>query len=99
QQRRPPTFALARTGDSTPGPAEPPGREADPAAAALADEQLRRVLTALDPVDRQFIELRLQGYKTAEAARRLGMDPAALRVRLARLRTRLRDRGLLDDLL
>jgi len=41
--------------------------------------------------------LRLQGYRTADAARELGQDPRALRVRLGRLRKRLREKGFLDE--
>jgi DNA-directed RNA polymerase specialized sigma24 family protein len=49
-----------------------------------------------DP-DRRLMELRLQGYSTVEAARTLGTNANALRVRLTRLRQKLRACGLFDD--
>jgi len=41
--------------------------------------------------------LRLQGYKTSEAADRLGEDPDVTRVRLSRLRRKLRRSGVFAD--
>jgi RNA polymerase sigma-70 factor (ECF subfamily) len=58
------------------------------------DETVRQVLERLDGVDRQLVELRLEGHTTAEAARKLGVSPAFLRSRLSRLRKRLWDEGL-----
>jgi RNA polymerase sigma-70 factor (ECF subfamily) len=43
------------------------------------------------------VELRLQGYSTADAARELGLDADVLRVRLSRLRQRLRAGGVLTE--
>jgi RNA polymerase sigma-70 factor (ECF subfamily) len=58
------------------------------------EEWTGKVLDRLEGVDRQLVELRLQGYTTAEAARALGVSPAFLRSRLSRLRKRLWDEGL-----
>jgi RNA polymerase sigma-70 factor (ECF subfamily) len=58
------------------------------------EETAREVLERLEGVDRQLVELRLEGYTTAEAARKLGLSPAFLRSRLSRLRKRLWDEGL-----
>lgn len=62
---------------------------ADPAKAVQHDDALRYLMDQLDGTDRRVVELRLQGYSTAEAARELGLDPDGLRVRLSRLRRRL----------
>src|SRR5262249_2397975 len=58
----------------------------------LLKERLAQFLKGVDDIDRQLVELRLQGYKTAEAARELGLAPGFLRVRLLRLRQQLRSR-------
>ena len=41
-------------------------------------------------LDRRLIELRLEGYSTADAARRLNEDPDQLRVRLNQLQHQVR---------
>lgn len=74
-----------------------PDRTDDPTTKVGGNERVRQLLADLEPTDRQLVELRLAGHSTAEVARRLGVDAAMLRVRLARLRKRLRDSGLLDD--
>ena len=56
-----------------------------------------RILPHLDDKDRRLVELRLQGFSTAEAARQLGEDADVLRVRLSRLRRRLRDNQVLSE--
>ena len=71
-----------------PDPADP---NPDPADAALFKDELETLLGEADEIDRRALELRLAGYNTADAARELGLDPAALRMRLGRLRKRLRD--------
>jgi RNA polymerase sigma-70 factor (ECF subfamily) len=72
---------------------------ADPAAAAQLHDSLCHLCDQLDDAERQMLGLRLQGYSTAEVARRLGLDADVLRVRLSRLRQRLRDLGVLEDFL
>jgi RNA polymerase sigma-70 factor (ECF subfamily) len=81
----------AQVSDSHPSP------QADPAGDAQYQDAMRHLLSDLDEVDRRLIELRLQGYSTAEVARQMDIDSRFLRVRLGRLRKRLRDRGVLSE--
>jgi RNA polymerase sigma factor (sigma-70 family) len=62
-------------------------------------ELLAQWLRDVDPVERRLIELRLEGHSTVEVAKLLDLDPDVLRVKLSRLRKRMRERGLMDDLL
>lgn len=75
------------------------GRSDDPQTAVANAELVDRVLRACDAVDRELIELRIEGYSTVDAARRLGLNPDVTRVRLSRLRKRLVSRGIADDLI
>ncbi|SIO31401.1 RNA polymerase sigma-70 factor, ECF subfamily [Singulisphaera sp. GP187] len=61
----------------------------DPAVVVEHDDELRHLMDRLDGTERRVVELRLQGYSTAEAARELGLDADVLRVRLSRLRRKL----------
>lgn len=61
----------------------------DPAASFERASEVESVLAGLDFTDRRLLELRLQGYTTAEVARTTGLDAGYLRVRLIRLRKRL----------
>lgn len=70
---------------------------ADPARVAEFNDQVERLCAELNDTERRLIELRLQGYSTAEAAREMGLDADVLRVRLGRLRRRLRSSGVLTD--
>jgi RNA polymerase sigma-70 factor (ECF subfamily) len=72
-------------------------RSVNPAAEADVRDALARLWRELDADDRRLIELRLQGYSTAEAAATLGKTPEALRVRLHRLRKRLDDEQVFAD--
>jgi RNA polymerase sigma-70 factor (ECF subfamily) len=71
--------------------------EAGPAELAQYNDILTFLYSKLEERDRQVVDLRLQGYSTAEVARRLGLDADVLRVRLSRLRRRLRDSNLLTQ--
>ena len=71
--------------------------EADPADEAQYHDTLDHLCRRLEERDRRLIELRLQGYSTAEAARHLGVDADVLRVRLSRLRRRLREGHALTE--
>jgi len=71
--------------------------EPGPAETAQYNDTLRFLYSKLEDKDRQVVELRLQGYSTAEVARRLGLDADVLRVRLSRLRRRLRDGNLMTQ--
>jgi RNA polymerase sigma-70 factor (ECF subfamily) len=70
---------------------------ADPAAQAEYRDTLEYLSSKLDERERRLVELRLQGYSTAEAARQMGEDADVLRVRLSRLRKRLRESNLLRE--
>jgi RNA polymerase sigma-70 factor (ECF subfamily) len=69
----------------------------DPAKAAETDDAMKRVVGALDGLDRKVLELNLQGYKTVEIAEMLGQNADVLRVRLSRLRAKLRSAGVTDS--
>lgn len=70
---------------------------ADPAVLAEVRDSVAQLLQGLDEPDRRLIELRLEGYTTAEAARELGADADVLRVRLGRLRKRLAEKDAIAD--
>jgi RNA polymerase sigma-70 factor (ECF subfamily) len=71
--------------------------ETDPAAAAQLNDSVRHLYASLDATEQRMVELRLQGYSTADIAAELGLNPVALRVRMTRFRQRLRDAGQFDD--
>jgi RNA polymerase sigma-70 factor (ECF subfamily) len=70
--------------------------EADPAQAAQTNDTVRHLLQSLPEGDRRIIELRLEGFSTAEIARQLELDAHALRAKLSRLRQKLRAAGFGD---
>lgn len=57
-----------------------------------AVDQYDYLIQGLGETDRKLIELRLAGHSTADAARKMGLDPDVVRVRLSRLRGQLRER-------
>lgn len=63
------------------------------------NELIAQWLSSLDEIEKQLISMRLEGHSTADVAKALNLDPDVLRVKLSRLRKRLRERGLMDDLL
>ena len=71
----------------------------DPADAVAIREATEHLLEQLSDLEKQVVELRLEGFRTVEVARQLGLDADVLRVKLSRLRRRLRDQGLMSDLL
>jgi RNA polymerase sigma factor (sigma-70 family) len=71
--------------------------ETDPASAAQFNDAVRHLCASLDAAEQRLLDLRLQGYSTAEIAYDLGLSHVALRVRMTRLRQRLRAAGVLDD--
>jgi RNA polymerase sigma-70 factor (ECF subfamily) len=75
----------------------PSGGEADPAVQAEYNDALEHLYDRLEDQDRRVVQLRLQGYSTAEVARRLGLDADVLRVRLSRLRRKLREAKVLSE--
>jgi RNA polymerase sigma-70 factor (ECF subfamily) len=72
-------------------------RAETPAAEAEVRDALTRLWREIDPEDRVVLELRLEGYSTAEAAQRLGKAAGALRVQLHRLRKRLEEHQVLTE--
>ena len=73
------------------------GGELDPAQSAEYKELLDRLYGHLRIEERRLVVMRLQGYSTREIAAELRIDPAALRVRLSRLRKRLRQEPPLSE--
>jgi RNA polymerase sigma-70 factor (ECF subfamily) len=69
----------------------------DPSQAAQFHDQVEHLWANMNEVERRLLELRLEGYTTAEVALMLGLSTVALHVRLTRLRQRLRASGVLDD--
>lgn len=69
----------------------------DPAKTVLIEDEFEHLLSRLDEVDGHLLQLRREGYSTAEAAELLNLDPGFLRERLVRLRKRLAATGQLDD--
>ena len=62
-------------------------------------EHLQRLMLELDPIERQLIAMRIDGFSTIDVARALDLDPDVLRVKLSRVRKRLREKGFEDELL
>ncbi len=76
-------------------------KSSDPTVSASAElrDHLQRLMLELDPVEKQLIAMRIDGFSTIEVARTLDLDPDVLRVRLSRVRKRLRDKGFEEELL
>lgn len=70
------------------------GRVAEPGRTVAGKDAIDNLFQQLDAADRQLLELRLQGWNTAEAAQQTGQTPEALRIRLHRLRKRLAEEGI-----
>jgi RNA polymerase sigma-70 factor (ECF subfamily) len=68
--------------------------DADPADTARYRDAVAQICTHLEDTDRQIMELLLLGYRTADAARELGLNPDVTRVKVSRLRQRLRAAGI-----
>ena len=73
--------------------------DGNPAAEASLRDITAHALNGLSEDELSFVQYKLDGYSTAEIARHLGLDADVLRVRLSRLRKRLREQGILNDLL
>lgn len=71
--------------------------QTDPGAEAQFRDSVAHLCRNLDPVDRQILDLRLQGWSAAEIAQRIELSPVNVRVRMTRLRQRLSATGVLDD--
>ena len=89
---------LAASGETNQVLTSPSCPQPGPASVVEFDDAVQHVLSHLeDDRDRRLVELRLQGCSTAEVARAMGLDSRFLRVRLGRLRSRLREHGLLTE--
>lgn len=73
-----------------------PSKE-DQAAEVDHQDQLELVYRQLSPLERQMVDLKLEGWRSVDIARRLEVDPDVLRVRFSRLRKRLRTLGVLEE--
>ncbi len=73
------------------------GRESGPSEVAEYRSSLEKLCESLNPIERQMLELKLEGYTTGEVAQQLGMHPVAIRVRWTRLRDRLASQEILLD--
>ncbi len=73
------------------------GRESGPSDVAEYRSSLEKLCESLNPIERQMLELKLEGYTTGEVAEQLGMHPVAIRVRWSRLRDRLASQEIFLD--
>lgn len=73
------------------------GREGEPSEVAEYFSSLEKVCESLNPIERQMLERKLEGYTTGEVAEQLGMHPVAIRVRWSRLRDRLASQEIFLD--
>jgi DNA-directed RNA polymerase specialized sigma24 family protein len=64
---------------------------------AARDDQIRLLMKRVNDRDRRMLELLLMGHSIAGTARIIGVEPAALRMRLSRLRVRLRKVRRIDE--
>lgn len=71
--------------------------ETDPARKAQIDDAVEHLYRQLAPAEKRVLEMRLEGFSTAEIARALNLDADVLRVHLSRLRRRLRADGVLTE--
>ena len=69
----------------------------EPAAAAQFRDSVVQLCRSLDPLERQIVDLRLEGFAAPEIATRAGLTSVNVRVRMTRLRQRLIAAGVLDD--
>jgi RNA polymerase sigma factor (sigma-70 family) len=72
-------------------------RESSPSDLAQYDDSLEKLCKSLNPIERQMLERKLEGYTTGEVAQQLGLHPVAVRVRWSRLRERLAAQEILLD--
>jgi RNA polymerase sigma-70 factor (ECF subfamily) len=69
----------------------------EPGRTVAIKDTVEQLCRSLDALEVQLIEMGMQGYKTAEIARRLNLNADVLRVKLSRLRIRLRSNGIAAD--
>jgi RNA polymerase sigma-70 factor (ECF subfamily) len=73
-------------------------RDSDPERIAILNDAVRRVYEKLAECDQRLIQLRLDGYTTAEAADQIGINADHARTRLLRARRHLEHAGITVDL-
>jgi RNA polymerase sigma-70 factor (ECF subfamily) len=71
--------------------------DADPVKVVEYNDLLEKFCEQLSDTERRMLEMRLQGYTSAEVAQTLGLHAVALRVRWTRLRQRLNEAGIATD--
>jgi len=71
--------------------------DGNPAEIAQYHDQVEHLCRNLNETEQRMLDMRLDGYTTAEVAEELGIHPVALRVRWTRLRQRLDEAGVLSD--
>lgn len=69
----------------------------DPATEAQLREQVQQLCQNLNETERKILQMRADGYSTAEVADAVGISGVALRVRITRLRERLRSSQVVGD--
>jgi RNA polymerase sigma-70 factor (ECF subfamily) len=72
---------------------------AEPARVAQNHDSIVKLCQHLSDKEQQIIELRLQGFTNAESAQQLGVNVDTLRATLSRLRRRLGEAGIMEELL
>jgi RNA polymerase sigma factor (sigma-70 family) len=74
-----------------------PSTDSTPSEVAAATDLLDRFLSQLNDLDRQLVQLKLEGYNSVDAGGIMHLEPAFIRMRWSRLRQRLREREHLND--
>ena len=69
----------------------------EPAAVAQFRDTVEHLCRNMDAVERQIVDLRLQGFAAPEIAEQLGLTAVNVRVRMTRMRQRLIAAGVMDD--
>jgi RNA polymerase sigma factor (sigma-70 family) len=71
----------------------------DPAVShiASAEDLLQSFLSQLDELDQRLVHSKLAGNSSAETAQELNLDPAFVRMRWSRLRSKLRESGFRQE--
>jgi RNA polymerase sigma factor (sigma-70 family) len=98
KEKRMPTTCNATdlAGDVVPCIENVPATDSTPSDVAAASDLLDRLLSQLNDLDRQLVQLKLDGYNSVDAAEILHREPAFVRMRWSRLRQMLREQGYLD---
>lgn len=71
--------------------------EAAPEKVAEFNDQVQRVCSQMNDLEKQMLSLRLEGHTWQEIGELIGLHPVATRVRWTRLRQRLQNAGIAAD--